>query len=169
MPQRAFGFGCHACITARLVNNLVSLETMLRIALYLMDTPREQRLPPESFSLARLKPGDVLRESWLTSWHKLSELIDAYNSKQRASGGSVVDPDIVNLRDAIAHGRLIAEGWTTPLTLVRFCKPGKPGTPAAGQVTVEKSDLLDLAWFSEQIARIGQAGTSVAARIQQLR
>jgi hypothetical protein len=78
--------------------NLVSLEFSLHVTLYLYETPRAQRRLP-SFKYPNL-------ESWLSSSSSLNDAIEAYNKMQAAEGRPQIDAGIIDLRNAVAHGRI---------------------------------------------------------------
>jgi hypothetical protein len=60
----------------------------------------------------------------------------------------MVDPGVVELRDAIAHGRVSAAIEDDDLLLLKFAKPSENRT------TVTFAQRLTSAWLREQIGRV---------------
>jgi hypothetical protein len=107
-----------------LVGNFHTLEFALRLALYLADTEPARRMP-RSVRFTALRAGDSLPLSHLSSYDSLGALIGAYNRNARARGDAPeVDEALVDLRDTIAHGRVLADQPVGPLVAVKFAKPG---------------------------------------------
>jgi hypothetical protein len=97
----------------------------------------EDRLSPSEWGLATLKEGDYVRESAITSWAGLGTLVNAANARLEAVGSSAkIDPFVVTIRNALAHGRVLHRGDDDIPTLVKF------GTPQAGRVKVESVVVL---------------------------
>jgi hypothetical protein len=59
----------------------------------------------------------------LTDWSTLRELISAYNARESAHAGRTIDTAMMDLRDALAHGRMSASTMTSEYRLIRFSKP----------------------------------------------
>jgi hypothetical protein len=131
-----------------LISNLLSLEMGIRAALgNLVPRPRDSS---QSFFLAPV--GTEFSESDVTSYESLGQLIDRYNSQMRRHGKKEIDETIVDLRDALAHGRLLgSEPNVSSLRLIKFSKPKR------GRVRVEFNQQLSAAWFTDQKARLIRA------------
>jgi hypothetical protein len=142
--------------------SLGTLELALRTTLYLMDTPKADRLPP-TFRIASLAAGAQLPESWLTKWAYLSNFIEEYNKRQLASGLAAIDSSIVDLRNELAHGVISAQTQHDPFTLVRF------GKAQNGVVTVLAQWEMTPDWLSDQIRRVNDALIGINARLMELR
>jgi hypothetical protein len=142
----------------RVVSNLVQLEFGLRIALHF----QEPTFLPKGVLLG-LSVGDELPENFLTNWHTLGELIKEFNSRERSRGMPAIDDGIVDLRDALAHGRMTMRRDTGTYHLVRFARPRN------GRVLVESVQTLTMEWFDEQIESTITATNIVWARIEQLK
>src|SRR5258707_2816362 len=98
-----------------LVMDLQSLETHIRYFLYRRDG-EDAAFP---------KPGDwQTRETWLTKFISLDDLIKEYNSSLESNERALflVTDSIVGLRNAIAHGRLIAPNLNPPFSLWKFSR-----------------------------------------------
>jgi hypothetical protein len=69
-------------------------------------------------------PGAQVPENALTNWDTLGQLISKYNCVLSAAEVPLysVDSSVVQVRDALAHGRLSAPIKAFPLTLWRFGK-----------------------------------------------
>ena len=112
------------------VLNLQALEFLLRLFLYQVN--KEENWFP------KYKQSNVHINS-LTDYSSFCELITRFNKKSQFS----IDRNkIVNLRNAIAHGRVFKEG-ENPLRLVKF------GPPKDGFVSNEYDEYLDEEWWNE--------------------
>jgi len=137
----------YAATLGRLVANQSSLELLLRAVLDAHLTAAGQRLPA-GLPLAKLEVGMSLPENWLTSWHSLGELIGEYN---RHYPQSPIPMDIRDVRNAFAHGRILAEVADGELRLLRFSKPKQ------GRITVEENQLLSIGWLKDQVRKVATA------------
>lgn len=142
----------------KLIANISTLELSLRIVLYLSEVPVERRLPVSS-QLATLSRGDELEESRLTSWEGLGELIAEYSAKFPTNS---LPKDIVDVRNAFAHGRILSSAESSELRLIKFNRP------RGGRVSVEFSQTLSLRWINEQIHRVYEAASSVGRHLRSL-
>lgn len=145
-----------------LFTNLGNLEYALRIALYCMDTPRDQRRPYD-WRIANLNVGEQIEDCWLSGYSYLSELVDAFNARQIAAGKVPVDRGIVDLRNALAHGQISSPGTTGHFTLIKFGR--KSGTTVP---VVERHDLT-YEWFDRQLRLTNAAHRAVTQRVSELR
>ena len=95
-------------------------------------------------------------------------MIKYNNNPKISSAGFTIDETIVDVRDAMAHGRVFGNTPEPPMTLLKFSKPfGK--TPNK-QVKVKFSVLLTREWFKEQLPRVQRAAllvTKALAMLQQ--
>lgn len=146
------------CALGRLMGNFWSLEWMLRNVLYLLRHPPHNAMAPRPLFAANV--ADTFPVNALTSYASLRQLIDAYNSTATAK----IDPSFVNLRDTLAHGRVLcADDVWVNLSLMKFSRPDND------KVRVETRYDLTLDWMDEQIARVGAALDLVTARYRELR
>lgn len=98
--------------------------------------------PVDLFNLAE---GDRVVENRLTNHDALGKVIASYNQAVQSIDTTLaVDVRIVELRDAIAHGRVLAEHAARPLRLFKFSQA------ADGQVTVTDLLVLTDQWFRDQ-------------------
>lgn len=121
----------------KVIANLHSLEAMLRIFLAHVETRRYERTGT-SVDLDRLSAGDYVAEDYFTNYDTLGKLIGTYNSLAPSPLPERlrVDETIVDIRDALAHGRVLGQGPSPPMTLYKFSKP------RSGRVKV--ADVIDL-------------------------
>jgi len=154
----------YAKALGRLIANFHFLEFALRASLYLADTPPAERMP-KSVRLAALRPGDSLPLSHLSSYDSLRELIRKYNAHQTARGGTPeVDEGFADLRDTIAHGRVLSDQLDGAPVAVKFERPAK-GRDA---VHVEFAVELTIERLREKSGAVAEAATSVFSRVQLL-
>lgn len=133
---------------------------MLRVSIYLYETPPAQRLPYDTFRISKLAAGDELEENALTSWDSLGKLVEKYSLQNPPEP---VPTDIIDIRDALAHGRIMSVDDKSPLRLVRFSQP------CGGRVKVESAQTLSPEWIEAQVQRIYRVVLTVHARMQLLK
>jgi hypothetical protein len=99
------------------------LELALRTVLYeLAHAPQNPLV--HGVPLFSAKKGDHVPLNALTSWASLGDLIAAFNESQKTHDPLLhVDPSLKTVRDAFAHGRLVAADALTHLVLMRFAQP----------------------------------------------
>jgi hypothetical protein len=143
----------------KLVSNFQSLEFILRAFLY------NRRIPPHTPFPFALDPyslavGNSLPLNAVTSYDALGKLIDKYNKSVESTHPElVVDSSLVELRDAIAHGRVSAADARPPLTLVKFSEP------AGETVFVSYVAVMDRPWLVTQVTRVRGAIEHVSLAI----
>ena len=99
--------------------------------------------------LQDLKTSDTVPENALTNYESLNQLIERYNRRIANSDPDLkVDPDIVTLRDALAHGRVSSLQEDSDIVLLKFSRPEN------GQVTVTFSECLTREWLSTRVRRV---------------
>lgn len=149
----------YAAALGRLLANFASLELLLRFALYFAETPPERRMPV-GWRVSELQPGQTFPENAMTSREPLSHWVGCFNSSPLARGDSpIVDQDLVEVRNAFAHGRILAD-YPGPLVLLRFSPPSK-----SGHVSVKWTQTLTIDWIQEQAARVRAAIDEVNRRV----
>ena len=140
----------HCKLLGRLVGNLQSLEFILRGFLQELPSAREIGIAPGT-DLYSFPVGRVLPESEMTSWDTLSVLIEKFNREMRKRGAPGVDVRIVEVRDALAHGRVSSSSPDENLRLLKFSKPSRR------RVRIVFNEQMTKAWFEDQIRRAHQA------------
>lgn len=133
----------YACQLGRVIANLHALEFVLRAFLYESVGPQD---PGIRFDL--LSQGDEVPENPLTNYDSLGTVIGKVNQRLEQLGRAErIDSSLVDVRDAFAHGRMVAALREGPVKLVKF------GKPLAGRVRVTASVDLTPAWLPRQIKR----------------
>ena len=134
-----------------LIANLQSLECILRFFLY------KKEIGSGNSDFAKkiyyFKEGDFVEENAFTNFDTLGQLIDKYNGIVGARDNTLcVDRDIVDIRDALAHGRIASESpsLSAPQKLVKYTKPKK------GHVRVTHCVTLTKEWLDKQINLVGK-------------
>jgi hypothetical protein len=100
--------------------------------------------------------GTELDESDFTSYDSLPRLIGRYNEVARPQGLPELGKEVVEVRDALAHGRLLGHGPGAVLRLIKFSRPQKNG-----RVRVEFNEEPTLAWFVARHAEVKRAYDAV--------
>jgi hypothetical protein len=130
----------HATGLGKIVSNLQSLELLLRV--FLCDANKEH------FTIPNAETASVPK-NYLTNYDPLGRLIDKYNARlsARERPQFEVDRSLVNVRDAIAHGRLCSPVEGFPLTLYKFGKPDEK----TGSVPVEAVISVSDEWLKTNV------------------
>ena len=133
----------------KIVGNLQSLELMIRI--FLADAHGQAMTFPTAKDLNTRVP-----VTYLTNRDSLGPLIDEFNAGLSAAENQhKVDRTIVDLRDALAHGR-VSTLDQYPLQLF------KCGWESGGTVEIEVFLTLDKAWIDQSVQRTRDALKGVA-------
>ena len=146
----------HVKQLGRLVGNFQSLEFILRAFLQELPTARPIGIP-EGTDIYSYPVGTELPENELTSYDSLGDLIEKFNAEMEMRGLSKIDPTLVEVRDALAHGRVSASSKNDNLRLLKFDKPKN------GKVRVVFNEKLTETWFANQIKRVYEAIQIVAS------
>ncbi|PYQ08036.1 MAG: hypothetical protein DMF83_07910 [Acidobacteria bacterium] len=137
--------------------NLQSLEFLLR--LFLQNTQH-----PEATWLDRgpgeMAVGDIVAETPLTDWSSLGVLIDRYNAAIGQHSSLRVSKTVVDLRDALAHGRMFMPSMQDPPILIKFEKPCDGRT----RVTFRKSGAE---WLHQAIKDVHAETAKVQAALDE--
>lgn len=128
----------------KIVINLKSLEFSLRLIL-----DRLQNLDGSTnIDLMDLTIGEWVSENYFTNYDTLNQLIKKVNSELASRGLSErVDDSIVELRDAIAHGRVLALNPEGPYRMVKFSQSKDNKVQVVVSLDITKD------WLSHQISR----------------
>lgn len=145
----------HAKHLGGLVGNFHSLEFILRAFLQTLPNARPIGVP-HGTDLYTFPVGAQVPENELTSYDSLGQLIQRFNSEMQHRGLPIMDVSLVDVRDALAHGRVSAKTITDNLRLLKFDKP------ANGTVRVTFNEQLTEQWFVAQKKRVYEAIQSVA-------
>jgi hypothetical protein len=130
-----------------IVVNLQSLEFALR--LFLDETQSYPNSQNDTVTnLTGLDVGEWVSESYFTNYDTLKQLIRKANSELQKRGLSDrIDESLVELRDAIAHGRVLSSNPDGPFRILKFSKP------IDGKVQVKISVDMTPDWLSQQTKR----------------
>jgi hypothetical protein len=143
----------YALLVGKLVINLQSLEFLLRA--FLQAQPGAEPIGlPQGQNILSTPVGSIVNLCPTTNWDTLGELIKKYNAIAEAKSLPKLDPTLVDIRDALAHGRIATLEFGKPTRLIKYSKPLKPHKTT---VQVTFNALLDEDWFSKQVADIGAA------------
>src|SRR5882762_4134372 len=115
----------HAHKLGKLLSNFQSLELLLRVFL---QGDKPLGLPPMS-NLFVSPVGTVVPISDITNYDSLGRLIERYNVQMETLKKPTLDVTLVEVRDALAHGRVSSEATgEEQLRLLKFSKPSKDAT-----------------------------------------
>jgi hypothetical protein len=135
-----------------IVMNLQALESVIRFFFF--------RKNEEKNPFPKPKKGEVVPTSSLVTHKQLRKWIRKYNSclsKEEVTKYSISE-NIVEVRDALAHGRLLApDPPELPYTLWNF------GEPSNGQVEVRYCEVLTAEWLEKTKMAIYDAKEQVLA------
>jgi hypothetical protein len=122
----------HTHLVGCIVTNLQALETILRY--FLLRLHGQQVQFP--------KVGDATAaKTYLTNYMSLGQLVEEFNKTLKPGESEFkVDRQVVTIRDAIAHGRLLTED-KLPYRLWKF------GKQLHGRVIIESCEQLTLDWL----------------------
>ena len=129
-----------------ILTNLLTLELLARLFLHECQGAN-QPAPPGQAAFHQHQVGDWVNETALTNYDTLKIVIRKCNAVLKARGpGEFLDESLVEIRDALAHGRLLG---TDPCTfqLVRFSRAKNK------QVQVEFSAEITSDWIQTQVSR----------------
>lgn len=130
-----------------LLVNLQSLEFMIRA--YLQKYSSTQPLgTPYGVSFYTYPVGSELPENELTNYDTLGILIDKVNQIFSQSRKSTIDRSIVDIRDALAHGRISASAIDDQMRLIKFTKP------VNGKVKIVFNEAMTEQWFTLNKKRV---------------
>jgi hypothetical protein len=130
-----------------IVTNLQSLEFALR--LFLDETQGYSDSPKDiPVNLTGLNVGEWVPENYFTNYDTLRQLIRKVNSElQKRSLSERIDESLVELRDAIAHGRVLSLNPDGPFRIIKFSKPIDHKTQV--KISVDMTSE----WLSQQTKR----------------
>ena len=141
----------HVKRVGEIVVNLQSFEFLLRRFLFGVRHEQADRRYED------LAIGDVVNENSITNYHTLGQLIKDYNTYVSESNPALKLPkkDLVNLRDALAHGRIYSVAPNGNCVLLKFSKP------VDGKTEATYCEKMDKAWYQTNGQLTFQALTSV--------
>jgi hypothetical protein len=112
----------------------------------IQDLPSVTKVVP--VELTELTVGQWVSENPFTNYDTLNQLIYKVNDILKSRGLSErIDDSLIDLRDAIAHGRVFAPNPNGPYYILKFSKPND------GQTQVTVAIDMNSDWLSRQIRR----------------
>jgi hypothetical protein len=141
----------------KIVGNLHSLEFSLRAFLF------HEKKEPGGEGFDTMEVGDEVEENSFTNYSQMRQLIREYNVAIGGRDPSLVIPEdeIVELRDALAHGRVYARSKAELFRLLKFSKAH------GGKVTVTVAETMTPEWrerkrrlLFDALERVGKAGAT---------
>jgi len=141
----------YALAIGKLFGNLASLDSLVRMALHVSRDPSNTDPSTEPLNL---KVGDHVELNWITKDCTLGVLIGEYNKLQveRGTPENSIGDEILDLRNALAHGFISAMVVGGVLTLTKFGRTVKGGP----LVVTQKVDLTP-DWLQMQLGRVRDA------------
>ncbi len=154
----------HCLNLGKLIAMLHNLEFALRGFLCKRNLDKEPAV-----DLKSVHEGDWIEINSFTNYDTLCELIGKFNRAVEDSNPNlVIDTSVVNLRDALAHGRIAGEAPSCPLTLLKFGRPKKE------KLQVLAEAVMNLAWFKDnltlvhkQLIKVVNASNSLGMKIME--
>ncbi len=152
----------HPLNLGKLLVNFQSLEFALRA--FLLKTEEMAGSPFTKFkNLHELGEGDEVPENAFTNYDNLMQLIEKYNDNPKIKAADLcIDKKLVDIRDAIAHGRVSALTPSPPCRLLKF------GRPKNNRTKVNFSILLTQEWYNQQLACTQKATITVVQALEKL-
>lgn len=114
--------------------------------------------PPPVVPPKPLRVGQVVPKATYSAYDSLNGLLKSFNAVVKEKHEHLsLDPALIELRDALAHGRVWSEALQPPLQLLKFSKP----VAHSEGVTVQQADLLDEAWLQAQLLKLERESAKV--------
>jgi hypothetical protein len=136
----------HSQQLGNLWTELNSLETALRLVL--CEIEGIPHLMARVHAIFEAEVGTVVDCDHFSRQLQLHELIEIFNEHAVSRGAPCVEPEIGEIRHALAHGRVTAISVEHDIRLVNF--KGKKG----GDLVICYSATLTEAWFKRQRKRV---------------
>lgn len=141
-------FENHALKLGEIVGNLQTIEMAARLAIVKLD---EYSASSVSTQLPQVQEGEQVEWNAFTNSNDLRQTLEKYN-KHAPLECRVDVNSIVNLRDALAHGRTFGFGGMKNLRLLKFQRKQDNG-----KVVVELAQDMNDEWFNLNIEMLGNA------------
>jgi hypothetical protein len=141
-------FEIHALKLGKLVGNLQTIEMAARMAIVKLD---EYSASQVATQLPQVKEGGRVEWNAFTNSNDLRQTLEKYNKHAPTECKVDVTP-IVNLRDALVHGRTFGFGDLKHLRLLKFNRKQDKG-----KVVVDMAQDMDDEWFDVNIEMLGKA------------
>ena len=141
-------FERHALNLGKLLGMLQSIEMGSRMGIVKLDKRAADQVQSQ---LPQLRAGDMVEINALTNSDDLRQTLEKYNKRASLDRRIEIEP-IVNLRDALAHGRAFGFGSVKPLRLLKFSRKTK-GEKILIELALDMTDE----WFGKSIKTLEQA------------
>lgn len=138
----------------KLLGNYHTLEFVLRVFLYHQPGATSTGVP-HGTDIYSFPVGTELDSCAITNFDSLGELIDKYNAEMQRRHLLKIDRTLVEIRDALAHGRVSASAQDFPLRLLKFSRPHDQ------RVRIVFNEEMSEVWFETQTKRVFEATQSV--------
>jgi len=132
----------------KLVHNMQTLEFMLRGILFADEITKG--ISKQLTNNPKFEKGELLPVNAFTNWDSLYELVQKYNQLP-ISKGFEIDETLVEIRNAIAHGRVFLYSLEGNIHLVKF------KIPKGNEVEIEFSEWMTEEWVGKQNDRFFEA------------
>jgi len=146
----------HAEHLGGVIGNLQSLEFSIRLCLSQRPDSLVRSTYTDDFRNAPV--GTLVPESDMSSYAPLGQLIKKFN-ELFGHFGSTIDPTLVDLRDALAHGRVFAGPDEEHFRIVKFDRP------INGSARLSYNQVMTEDWFNESKRRLREATHTVMSRL----
>lgn len=160
MPESSWLTQEHPKQLGKLIGNLLTIEGLARLLLAINKAGSLKATRP---ALPNVTKGDLVDITPISDPESLTSVLKKYNAHIAKNRPDLkVDvPTIVNLRDALAHGRVFGFGnpqnaSSTPLRLLKFAK-----NPQNKKVKVELCEDMTEQWFNENIQILEKASENI--------
>lgn len=140
----------HARKIGGLICSLQSIEFEIRCFLAWANLPEASGMPL-GHKLADFVVGTEYAAGAFTNYDSLRQLILAFNEIADSRGLKKLPVAIVELRDALAHGRCVADHGDPYFRLIKF------SSVRNGRVTVVFNEVLDPDWYQRQRKMLSDA------------
>ncbi|HMK52750.1 MAG TPA: hypothetical protein VK551_09625 [Thermodesulfobacteriota bacterium] len=115
---------------------------------------------PHGTDIYSFPVGSELPDNDMTSYDSLTQLLAKFNREMKLRGAPEIDDGLIDLRDALAHGRVSAAVGDENLRLLKFDKP------IDGKVRITFNEVMTEEWFTGQKARVLAAIKQVYQQIE---
>ena len=133
----------HARNIGGLICNLQAVEFDIRCVLAWANYPEASGMPPDH-KLADFAVGNEYVAGAFTNYDSLKQLLSAFNALAEHRFLKKLPAGLVELRDALARGRCVADPGDSYFRLIKF------SAVRNGRVTVAYNEILDPDWYSRQ-------------------
>ncbi|KTB97120.1 hypothetical protein [Pseudomonas sp. ICMP 10191] len=148
----------HSAALGKLLSNLQTVELLARMYIHEKSYKAENKsIPPFKINSP---VGSTHRADPFNNYDTLTTTLKKYNN---LNNKATVDIDsLVELRDALAHGRILGEIDDDNLRLLKFSKEQN------GEVRVTYNETLSKQWFDSNIKKTSEAANTIHRSLNEL-